>query len=238
MSKTKLIARSIDATASVRKESDGKNYLEFYPVVFDKRSKLISEYGETFYEIISRNALDEILQNPDLNCLATVDHDREKILGRNKSNTLILTPDSKGLKATVELPDTTLGRDMAVLIDRGDYFESSFIYTLAKNGVTYDRTESIPVRTVTNIRNLYDVSIVLDGAFSETSVKKRSAEIYGDDEAEDDNEIKQDENNFISKSDSDAQRNLELETLNLELQNSDNDLILLSQSKLALTAKL
>jgi len=177
--KTKLIARSNEAGASIRKEED-KNYLEFYPVVFNQQSKLIREWGEVFYEIIAPEALTNVLADPGLNCLATVDHDRDSLLGRNKSGTLQLSTDDKGLKAIVELPDTNLGRDMAVLIARGDYFECSFIYTIAPNGVKYDSSGEIPVRTVTDIADLYDVSIVLDGAFANTTIKKRALEMISD----------------------------------------------------------
>jgi len=174
--KRKPISRSIDGTAIVRKESDGKTYLEFYPSVFNQKSKLIREWGEVFYEIISPEAFKNILADPGLNCLATVDHTRSKMLGRNKSGTLTLSTDDKGLKAVVDMPDTMLGRDTLVQIDRGDYYECSFIYTIGENGVSYDRSGDIPVRTITNIENLYDVSIVIDGAFANTNIKARAQE--------------------------------------------------------------
>lgn len=172
--KIKLIARSNDASAVIRKAEDGKIFLDFYPSVFNQTSKLIREYGEVFYEIIAPAAFDRVLADPGLNCLATVDHDRDQMLGRNKSNTLTLVTDAKGLKATVEMPDTNLGRDMSVLIARGDYFECSFIYTIGENGVQYDRSGDIPIRTITSIQDLYDVSIVIDGAFANTTISKRA----------------------------------------------------------------
>jgi len=175
--KSKLILRSIDGTAIVRKEPDGKNFVEFYASVFNQQSKLIREWGEVFFEVIAPEAFTNVLADGGLNCLATVDHERSKILGRTKSGTLTLAPDAQGLKATVEMPDTTLGRDMLVLIERGDYFECSFIYTIADNGVSYDKSGDIPVRTITNIQNLYDVSIVLDGAFANTEIKRRAIEM-------------------------------------------------------------
>lgn len=185
MAKTKLILRSIDGEAVVRKEGDGKNYVEFYAAVFDSQSKLIREWGEVFYEKIAREAFDNVLKDGGLNCIATVDHDRSKILGRTKSGTLTLSTDAKGLKAVLEMPDTSLGRDMLVLIERGDYFECSFIYTIAENGVSYDRAGEIPVRTVSNIRNLYDVTFAVDGAYANTTIKKRALEMEEEEEEED-----------------------------------------------------
>lgn len=175
--KLNQIARSIDGQAAIRREANGKTYIDWYPSVFNQKSKLIREWGDVFFEIIAPGAFDNVLRDEGLNCLATVDHSRGKMLGRNKSGTLTLSTDNTGLKASVEVPDTTLGRDMVVMIERGDYFEGSFIYTIAENGVSYDRSGDIAVRTVTNIADLYDVSIVIDGAFANTAIKLRSTEL-------------------------------------------------------------
>jgi len=179
--KTNQQHRCIDGQAAVKRSDDGKTFIEWYPSVFNQRSKLIREYGETFFEIIAPGAFTRALEKPELNCLATVDHAREKMIGRNKSGTLQLSVDDIGLKATVEVPDTTLGRDMVVMIERGDYFEGSFIYTIADKGVTYDRSQKIAVRTVTEAADLYDVSIVIDGAFANTAIKLRSSELPDED---------------------------------------------------------
>jgi uncharacterized protein len=181
--KIKQIQRAYEGEYSIRKdEESGKNYIDFYPSVFNQRSKLIREWGEVFFEIISPSAFSNVLKDPALNTIATVDHDRSKMIGRTKSGTLQLSVDSKGLKASLEIPDTNLGRDLQVMIERGDYFECSFIYTIAEGGVHYDRSEEIPVRTITDIDRLYDVSIVVDGAFANTIIKKRALELE-DDEA-------------------------------------------------------
>lgn len=172
--KQKVFQRNIDGNAIVRKQDDGKVFIDFYPAVFNQRSKLIKEYGEVFYEIIDPHAFDNVLRDEGLNTIHTVDHIRVKMLGRVVSGTLTLTTDEKGLKATIEMPNTTLGRDMVVMIERGDYFECSFIYTIADKGVVYDRSEDIPVRTITNIKDLIDTSFVIDGAFANTQIKKRA----------------------------------------------------------------
>ena len=170
----RVFTRNTTAAASVREETDGKTYIDFYPAVFNQRSKLIREWGEMFYEVIDPKAFDNVLADPGLNTIHTVNHKREKMLGRVVSGTLKLTTDEKGLKATIDMPDTTLGRDMVEMIKRGDYYECSFIYTIAENGVKYERGEEIPVRTVTNIADLIDTSFVIDGAFANTQIKLRS----------------------------------------------------------------
>lgn len=174
MTKTRIFTRNTIAAAQVREETDGKVFIDFYPAVFNQRSKLIREWGESFIEIIDAKAFDNVLKDPGLNTIHTVDHLRVKMLGRVVSGTLKLTTDNKGLKATIEMPNTTLGRDMVEMIKRGDYYECSFIYTIAENGVKYDRSEEIPVRTVTNVADLIDTSFVIDGAFANTQIKTRA----------------------------------------------------------------
>jgi len=174
----KYSRNTVNSKASIRKESDGKTYIDFYPAVFNQKSKLIREWGEVFYEIIDRHAFDNVLKDTGLNTIHTVDHVRMKMLGRVVSGTLQLTTDEYGLKATLEMPDTTLGRDMVVMIERGDYFECSFIFTIAEKGVHYDRSEEIPTRTVTDIDNLIDTAFVIDGAYANTNIKKRFQSEY------------------------------------------------------------
>ncbi|WP_159521733.1 HK97 family phage prohead protease [Sunxiuqinia indica] len=159
---------------SVRENTEeGKRYIEWYPIVFNQRSRLIREYGEEFYEVIEPSAPESILRDESINTKATVDHDRSKMLGRTKSGTLQLRQDDHGVKAIVEVPNTTVGNDTYEQVKRGDYFEGSFIYTIAENGVRYDRAEKTPVRYVSNLRNLIDVSIVQDGAFATNGVAIR-----------------------------------------------------------------
>jgi hypothetical protein len=177
----KILNRSITEPIHIRAdEDDGKRYIEGYAIIFNQRSKLIREWGETFYEIIEPTAPDNVLSRENLNVIATVDHSPAKMLGRTLSGTLKLEKDERGLKYRIEVPDTQLGRDMAALIERGDYFESSFIFSIAENGYRYDRGEDIPVRYISEFASLRDVSVVIDGAYANTEVKMRSQEWESD----------------------------------------------------------
>lgn len=185
MKRSNIITRSLQSEQiSLRSADDGRRYLEGYAIVFNQRSKLIREWGETFFEVIEPTAPDRVLSDPGLNTIATIDHDRAKMLGRVKSGTLQLTKDARGLKYTIELPDTTLGRDIAAMVGRGDYFESSFIFTIADKGYRYDRSEDIAVRYVSDFENLFDVAIVVDGAYANTAVRLRSQEWEEEEEEE------------------------------------------------------
>jgi hypothetical protein len=45
---------------------------------------------------------------------ALVDHDTGRVIGRTSAKTLRLSEDDTGLRAEIDLPDTTDGRDLAV----------------------------------------------------------------------------------------------------------------------------
>ena len=78
-------------------------------------------------------------------------HDASKFLGKLSSGTLRLTEDNRGLRAEVDLPDTTVGRDVRELIQRGDITAGSF-------GMFDDTTKTITRREQdTVIHELHDI---------------------------------------------------------------------------------
>ncbi|MFO7864509.1 MAG: HK97 family phage prohead protease [Salinivirgaceae bacterium] len=174
--KNKIISRNLQSEKIHIREADenGNRYIEGYAIVFNQRSKLIRDWDGEYYEIIDTGAVDKVLQDPEINVIATVDHWRDKMLGRTKSGTLELIKDEKGLMYRILVPDTQLGRDIATMIERGDYYESSFIFTIDR--MEYDKTQDPNVRTIYEIEKLFDVSIVIDGAYANTAVKMRNQE--------------------------------------------------------------
>lgn len=53
-------------------------------------------------------------------------HDFSAVLGSTGNGTLRLSPDDYGVRAEIDVPDTTLGRDVAELVRRGDVRGMSF----------------------------------------------------------------------------------------------------------------
>jgi HK97 family phage prohead protease len=100
-------------------------------------------------------------------------HDLSNILGRTKSKTLRLSADVTGLRYEIDLPNTTLGRDVGELVARGDVTGSSFAFSVRANGDNVTRTkEGIYVRSI-NAVDLFDVSPVTVPAYDGTSVQAR-----------------------------------------------------------------
>lgn len=63
-----------------------------------------------------------------------MNHNTDQVLASTKSGTLSLTEDSNGLYVEADLPDTSYGRDLSVLMQRGDVHSMSFGFSLPRNG--------------------------------------------------------------------------------------------------------
>lgn len=139
-----------------------------YAAVFNK----LSEDLGGFREKIAKGAFTATLENGD-DVRALVDHDTGKILGRNKSGTLKLEQNSKGLKATIKPADTQAGRDIMTSLERGDIDGMSFGFrTITDKWETVNDEE---IRTLMEVK-LFDVSVVTYPAYPDTSVAVRSLE--------------------------------------------------------------
>lgn len=155
-------------------EENGERYLEGYASVFEQRSKPIFENNRLFYEVIGRSAFDEALQREDLNVVLTFNHQRDKVIARTKSGTLQLSTDEIGLRFRATVPNTTLGNDIYELVSRGDLFENSFAFIVRKGDDEWTTDEQgNNIRTINRITKLYDVSVVVDGAYANTDVFAR-----------------------------------------------------------------
>jgi uncharacterized protein len=96
---------------------DGRK-LVGYVASFDVPAKIGS-----FVEVIRPGAFRKSLLRPGGDILALVDHDASKLLG---NHTLRLNEDARGLAFSLDVPDTTLGRDVLELVQRGDIGGASF----------------------------------------------------------------------------------------------------------------
>jgi uncharacterized protein len=93
-------------------------------------------------------------------------HDTGSVLGSTRAGTLKLEEDNYGLRVTAVLPETTLGKDVRTLVQRGDVNAMSFGFSVPANGDTWntDGTE----RTLRSVR-IHEVSIVAFPAYSQTA---------------------------------------------------------------------
>jgi len=109
-----------------------------------------------FIEKIAPGAFHNAIQKSDIRAL--INHNPEKILGRAKAGTLDLREDDKGLYYEIDPPKTTYAQDLMKSMSRGDIDQSSFGFTVAVE--EWDDSGDVPVRTIVEVDELFDVSPV------------------------------------------------------------------------------
>jgi len=97
------------------------------------------------------------------------------MLGRTASGTLQLSVDSTGLLYSVSVPNTTLGNDTYELVQRGDFFESSFVFTVDDEGQYWTSNADGDYRFITSVTGLYDCSVCVDGAYATDGIEARNS---------------------------------------------------------------
>lgn len=143
----------------------GKMTFVGYAAVFDSPSEPLP-----FTEVIQRGAFSRTLRSRnDVKLL--LNHDTGRVLGSTRAGTLRLIEDEIGLRAEADLPPTTDGNDISILLQRGDIDSMSFGFTVPSGGDSWNSDGS--VRTLKSIR-LHEVSIVTFPAYEATSASVRS----------------------------------------------------------------
>lgn len=126
----------------------------------------------TFNEVIRPGAFAKSLAS-GVNVRALYHHDGSALLGTTKGGTLELREDAKGLAFKLALPDTTHGRDLAILVDRGDVSGCSFGFRVAPGGDRWQDVNGQMVRELLSV-DLLEVTLTSDPAYQDTTVALRS----------------------------------------------------------------
>jgi HK97 family phage prohead protease len=93
-------------------------------------------------------------------------HDTGAVLGSTRAGTLKLEEDNYGLRVTAVLPETTLGKDVRTLVQRGDVSAMSFGFSVPANGDSWNSEGT--ERTLRSVR-IHEVSIVAFPAYQQTA---------------------------------------------------------------------
>lgn len=146
-------------------EQSDKKVIEGYFSVFNSETELFPGA----YEEIAPGAFDNTLSN-DIRAL--INHDTAYVLGRNKSNTLDLKVDSRGLWGSIEINENDSDAvNLYERVKRGDVDSCSFGFNILKEDTDYRDDGSIKW-TIREI-DLHEVSIVTFPAYDDTSVQAR-----------------------------------------------------------------
>jgi HK97 family phage prohead protease len=137
-----------------------------YAAVFNSDSEPLP-----FVERIAPGAFRRSLKSKN-NIRMYLNHDSSMLLATTRAKTLRLMEDERGLKVEADLPDTTVGRDLSTLIQRGDVDSMSFGFSVPPKGDSW--SDDGMVRELKEVR-LYEVSVVTGfPAYQATSASVRS----------------------------------------------------------------
>lgn len=173
--------REVPVSMELRDAGEDTYTFVGHAAVFDQRSQDLGGWTEQ----IKRGAFKRVLGD-DVRFL--VNHDPNLLLARTRSGTLRLKEDPKGLAVEADIAPTTLGKDLRVLLERGDMTQMSFAFTVARDGSEWDEdADGNLVRTVTRMGELFDVSPVTYPAYTQTDggVRQDLAAERGEEESSD-----------------------------------------------------
>jgi uncharacterized protein len=142
--------------------------IEGYFALYEQETELFKDT----YEIISKGAFDNTLNN-DIRALWN--HNTQYVLGRNKSGSLELKTDEKGLFASIRLPKTQYAQDLYELVKRGDVDQCSFGFNIV--GEDLEELASGGYRWRINEADLHEVSVVTFPAYENTTVQARAKQV-------------------------------------------------------------
>jgi len=160
--------RSFRTDLNTRSEQEEMT-IEGYFAVFNTETEL----WPGAYEEVSPEAFDRTLSN-DIRAL--VNHDTMFVLGRNKSGTLELEVDSRGLWGRVKInPNDTDAVNLYERVKRGDIDQCSFGFHILSEDADFrdDGTVKWTIREV----DLHEVSVVAFPAYDDTGIQARKKEV-------------------------------------------------------------
>ena len=144
--------------------------LSGYAIVWNTPSKDLGG----FKEVVSPDALKDV----DLsNVLMLNDHDYTQVLASVKAGTLKLTPDDKGLHFEATLPDTTTANDVFANVQAGNLDSCSFSFDVDDGADKWEKDDQGNItRTINQIKDLFDVSVVAVPAYDSTNVATNNSD--------------------------------------------------------------
>lgn len=159
--------RQLAQRVELRKSSGGLGVLAGYAAKYMRYSQNLGG----FVEQVASSAFAKSLGDR-VPVVARYNHDDNFLLGTSEAETLRLSSDDEGLLYEVDLPDTSAGRDVAVLAGRGDLTRSSFAFQTLEDEWSVTE-QGFPLRTLLNVQ-LIDVAPVNSPAYLDTSTGLRS----------------------------------------------------------------
>jgi len=161
--------RTVKVNVRANVNEDGTRTLTGMPIVYEKKSEDLG-----FFETIKRGAAKNALGRSDVRVLYGHNSDTLLPLGRVSAGTARAVDTDEGVMMEVDLPDTQFSKDLQVSIDRGDVNQMSFAFDVLDD--SWRTEDGNDHRDITEIGELYDFSVVVYPAYTDTTVALRSLE--------------------------------------------------------------
>jgi uncharacterized protein len=161
-SMTNRETRDFETQFEIREEGDGMTFVG-YAAKFDQPSENLGG----FVEYVERGAFSRSLKSRN-DVMLLWNHDAGQPLASTRSGTMKLTEDDIGLRVEARLPQTTLGKDLAILLRDGIVGKMSFGFNVVKDSWNAEGNE----RRLKSVR-LFEVSAVVWPAYTQTSAAVR-----------------------------------------------------------------
>jgi uncharacterized protein len=152
-------------TFEIRAGEEGA-IVEGYALVFDVAETMYEYDGIKYQEQIRTGALDNAAMR---DVVLNYNHGGKPV-ARTKNGTLDLNVDGRGLFIRADLSGTAEGRELYEEVKGGYLDKMSFAFTI--NADEYNKEQHL--RTITEVKRIYDVAIVDIPAYESTSVSARS----------------------------------------------------------------
>lgn len=175
-SQNELVTRSYTATFRASEEEEQRGVIEGTPIVFNQDTTIRDWAGE-FIERIVPGAL----KNTDMKDVRLfVNHDTNKIAlarSKNGNGTMSFKVDDEGvhMRAVLDVDNNAEARSLYSAVQRGDMDGMSFMFRIGGEDWT-NLDDEIPIRTITEISIIHEVSVVNFPAYKQTTVSARSSE--------------------------------------------------------------
>ena len=161
-SMTNRETRDFETQFEIREEGDGMTFVG-YAAKFDQPSENLGG----FVEYVERGAFSRSLKSRN-DVMLLWNHDAGQPLASTRSGTMKLTEDEIGLRVEARLPETTLGKDLAILLRDKIVGKMSFGFNVIKDSWNAEGNE----RRLKSVR-LFEVSAVVWPAYTQTSAAVR-----------------------------------------------------------------
>jgi HK97 family phage prohead protease len=136
-------------------------------IPYDTRSAVLNERRKVFRERIMPGAATKTISERDIR--ACHEHDEVgKLLGRTGSGTLRIADDQRACTYEIDMPNTTLGRDVAEMISRRDVGGSSIKFYAPEARTDWSVENGMALRTVRELA-LGHISTTASPAYGDTS---------------------------------------------------------------------